>query len=302
MTILLVNNHTPYNAMLAEALWDCEIHCREWDCLLRDVPENVAVTSLPLKRYDAIITDGFDLRAFDFPATRRVFIQHCECCHTEGPEFERWRNVFWRSDKVVSVSGHKQATLREFSLNPKSTVINFGFSTATWNRKNQWQEGLIGCVWNGLATNPEALEVWRQVCEGFNAVVIGHGNEGIDFCPVIRPETESEYHREAEKLNVLVHPMAGNQCGMAPMELMMLGTPVVSGSVAELWEFCHDGWNIALSRDRGDKAVEFMRQWAYHLCNTQPAARAMGSAGSFTVAKHRSLRRLRNKWLEVLKA
>lgn len=284
MDILLNDNHTPHQAMLLASMPDTKFHVVGWQSHFRDFPENAVMISKSEARkraWDLVLDDDIAfVPTFDFNARRRVLLHHCE--HDAGNErsHDSLIKAMARAHIVAVPSKHKIASLRYLGLSDQVVELPFGFDR--WNLDPAKRDPtLVGCFHN--CPNDEIRAFWSACVEGFNSVMIGPVVSGP--FPLGITNGYPSFEEQASKVGVYLNCVVGEAMGMAPMEAMAAGIPVITGCAPEPWEFMFSGWNGFISRNEPMKSIEWIRDRIRFLIDDPVEAVRMGEAGRQTVLR-----------------
>jgi len=101
-------------------------------------------------------------------------------------------------------------------------------------------------------------------------------------------------------IGVFVHVVVGETFGYSPLEAMAFGIPMVTGNCPEPWDFCFDGWNCFISRNKPTDSIDWMRDRIKFLVENKEARSDMGKAARESVIEYFRRLNTRDKWLNVL--
>lgn len=190
--------------------------------------------------------------------------------------------------------------MRELAFHEKVTVIGFGFSPDEWPARDAPIQGRIGSAGSNLNTNLEMRYLAEKLSAGFKFRMIGFDNEQVNFMEVVEPPSFEDYKTELRSLSVFVYLVGGEAFGMAPMEAMASGVPVVCGNMPEANDICFRSFNCWNSLLPAVHSIEWMR-WkiADLLANPEPAAE-MGRQARNTILSLCALNRIAYQWKLVL--
>lgn len=300
MKVLIHNRHTPHLWTMINAMPEIEWVIGGWNDNFRTRPSGriiKAVEDLIDASYDAIIDDDVTLPAYAAQAPVRIYLEHCE--HDGGNQLRHSHlcAAFTRSTSVVSVSEHKRATMRELGNDPKCHVIRLHVPPSEFPLRKFNPSRLVGTAHNFM--NDAMADLFRQLTDGFERVIIGFGNERHGF-PTYEPKSFSDYKNKMMSLGVFVYTSVGEQLGCCPTEAMMMGIPVVTGSQPEAWNFMFSDYNAFIHRNAPKDCVPWCRERISELLNNPDKAKSMGRAGREAVMQYCTLQEFRRGWFKVL--
>lgn len=282
MKILLNDNHTPHQSMILASIPDLKVHVIAWQSHFRDFPPNAVMISkheAKNRDWDLVLDDDISfLPTFEFRARRRVLLHHCE--HDGGNEVIHGAltEAIERADIVAVPSKHKIASFRELGLSSKVVELPFGFER--WNLDPSKRDPtLVGCFHN--CPNDEIRDFWSACVEGFESVMIGPVVSGP--FPLGITNGFLSFEEQASKVGIYLNCVVGEAMGMAPMEAMSAGIPMITGCAPEPWEFAFSGWNCFISRNEPMKSIDWIRSKIEFLIDNPDEARRMGEAGRQTI-------------------
>lgn len=299
MRVLLNDNHTPHAYMVAQSLPEVQFDTWGWNGGLRPLPENVRLRDRQEclhDEYAAVIDDDYALPTFAAQTLRRVFLLHCE--YNLGTELPP---AFAACDRLVVVSEHRRATMREMGLHSKVSVIPPGFAVQDWSQAEYGNgEVVVGTVGNGWNWNEENRLFAEQLAQRFPLTVIGHNNEAVRGARLVANWGLEGYQQALAGIGIFVYCVGGEVLGMAPMEAMACGLPVVLGNYPEAGNFAFSDWNCLITRRPPLESVEWITQQVQRLQQSPELRHRIGMAGRQTMAALYSLELCGNRWREVL--
>lgn len=284
MNILLNDRHTPHQSMILASMPDVKIHVIGWQSHFRDFSPNAAMISKKEAKnleWDLVLDDDIEfLPTFELSARRRVLFHHCEHDAGNARSHGILIKAMDRADIVAVPSKHKIASLRDIGLSDKVVELPFGFER--WDLDlSKRDPTLVGCFHN--CPNDEIRTFWSACVKGFNSVMIGPVISGP--FPLGITNGYPSFEEQASKVGIYLNCVVGEAMGMAPMEAMAAGIPVITGCAPEPWEFIFSGWNGWLSRNEPMKSIEWIRDRIRFLIDDPAEAVRMGEAGRQTVLR-----------------
>jgi hypothetical protein len=284
MNILLNDNHTPHQAMILRSMPDLRIHVLSWQSHFRDIEPNavfISKKSAMTIEWDLVFDDDVSYTpSFEFKSRRRVLLHHCE--HDDGSKVRHDALVraVDKADIVAVPSKHKIASFRELGLSSKVVELPFGFER--WDLDSSKRDpSLVGCFHN--CPNDEIRAYWSACVEGFNSVMIGPVVSGP--FPLGITNGFLSFEEQASRVGIYLNCVVGEAMGMAPMEAMAAGIPVVTACAPEPWEFIFSGWNGFLSRNEPMRSIDWIRDRIRFLIDNPAEAVRMGEAGRQTILR-----------------
>ena len=290
----MCNSHIPHAYMVATSMPTHRFHVLAWG-ISRPVPENVTVLKNDEWKdmeFDAAIDASWDVPTFSAKAGRKVFLMHCH--HFNGEE----SLAFSTCDRFVTVSGHKRASLMWKSLDPKVSVIPFGFCGTQWPIRSNRSRVKVGMMYSNVRGDKEIEEYWLKISNGFNPISIGWNNP--ESLGSIAGENWDHQKQLMDEIAVGVNPVVGETIGMSPMEMMVMGIPVVTACSPEPWEWGFSGWNCFLSRNGPFESVDWIRDKIRFLLDYPDVADSIGMAGRQTILNRFPLLETGKMWERVL--
>jgi Glycosyltransferase len=281
------------------------VYAPVWNGFFAGSPDHANVrVERPETVADVAVFDALSESSPD--AKRRVFIMHCETPAFSCGHYSEIRKAFaWATD-VVWVTAHKRATFESVLLFsneqsgfdgplPRFHTIPFWIPThATSNPKR----GLVGTIVNGMT--PEKVEFWNACADGLqDLVVVGYHNE-IENVKRVSPYGRGEYIGAIQQIDVFLNTVIGNSFGMAVLEAMACGIPVVTSTSRDIpVEFVSEV-NILMCGNRGHAAVEETRGYIRRLLSDRGFRDQVGDAGRETVRELYSLDRFQSAFRNVM--
>lgn len=297
MTILLNILHTPWQFMLATAFPEVQFHATDWNLTFREVPANVRVVTgeeFLDHQYDLVIYDNHHTApVWKLLAIRSVFVLHCEQDLDVEANREHIARVFSECDHIVSVGEHKLWTLREWASHPKSVVIRHAVFDLP---PGEPIKGLIGTSHNAMST--EHITVWNDVQAGFPSLAIGHVNNAGPW-PKAMPFGYDAYLTELRKLDVYINIVSGDSFGLAPLDAMSLGIPVITGLSRDIPAPFISGWNCMVTNTRACWSQPTMRHWAKLLTEDRDLRNRIGTEGRKAALDFYSLDLFVSNWTRI---
>lgn len=298
MNILLHDSHSPHAANLANAFPQFQFFCPLWNVHFRPIPQNVTTISKDSAKstFDVIIEDDFSLPFRHLSCGRKIFLHHNE---HDGGDITKSNNLNramdW-CDKMVVVSDHKRATMREIGLNPKVVTIELDFNVKEWSEIKASDSGIVG-AWHNCMLK-QHCDFFGEIVSGYPHLLIGNDNDSTGFT-IYNPRTFDDLRKHAAKISVFVYPVIGEVFGLSPMEAMAAGIPVIIGNSPEPWAFCFNGWNCFISRNEALKSIGWIRERVQFLVENREERIKMGEAGRKSVTEY--FRRLdtKSKWMKA---
>jgi hypothetical protein len=284
--------------MFATAFSEAEIHVTGWMHVLRDKPSNVTIVGPERwveEQYDALVDDCGCPLASSVQAKRRISVVHIEQ-NLGDPNCRRAiEKVYDSNDYVVAVSERKKFTLREFSDRKETKVALF---VAPDFEPSDLRSGVIGCVQNAMCE--EKMAVWNAVSSNPDCVAIGFGNS-VKFGESVFPQSQTEYMAALKRLSVFVNVVVGDSFGMASVEAMAMGIPMVTGFSLDIPKNFISGWNCLMTNSRGNVLAQQIASFAVELRNNEGLRKSIGEAGRKTVRSLFTKSAFRSAFLEVLR-
>jgi hypothetical protein len=300
VTVLLNIHHTPWQFMLVMAFPEIQFHATDWNRILREPPANVRVLKAGEfmdHEYDVVIYDNVHThKVWESNSRKSVFVFHCEKDLGVSLDREAVVKAFDACDHVVSVGTHKLWTLRDFARHPKARAIRHA---AFPMEPSSPIRGLVGTSHNAMSS--EQISVWNDIHAGFPSLVIGHAN-GSGPWPKSSPTGLPAYIAELSKIDVFVNVVSGDSFGMAPMEAMCLGIPIITGLSRDIPDQFIPGWNCIITHGRAHETPKDIRHWAKVLINDRGLRDSIGLEGRKAALEFFSLEQFQKNWRLIFEA
>ncbi len=281
MKILVHDRHGPHADMIARALGRHKIIAPAWNQTLRELAPNV--TMVPLEeclnaKYDAVIEDAPEMTCLQARVRKKLWLQHCE--YNGDDVLPKAVEV---ADYVLVVSEHKRATMREMGLLEKVRILPFGFDVSQWPSCCGGSGVGLGTAFNSADDNPEVRAIMEAISARVPLTVIGHHNSTVRGCQLVSPVGLSSYQDQMSRIAIWVSCVGGEALGMAALEAMAMGLPVVMGNYPEAGNFAFDNWNCMISRLPPQEAVPWMIDRIQFLLDHPADRERLGAAARKTI-------------------
>jgi hypothetical protein len=248
-------------------------------------------------QYNVVIYDNrHTAPVWELTVPKSVYVFHCERDLGVPLDRESVVKAFDTCDHVVAVGAHKLWTMRDFARHPKAHAIRhvaFPQEVSTPIR------GLVGTSHNAMSS--EQIAVWNDIHPNFPSLVIGHAN-GVGPWPKATPNGHSAYLKELSKIDVFINVVCGDSFGMAPMEAMALGIPIITGLSRDIPDQFISGWNCIVTNGRIHETTEVARHWAKVLIEDRGFRDSVGLEGRKAAMEFFSLEQFQKNWRLIFEA
>ena len=307
MTLHIEISHSPWQRMFVDALHGdfATVYAPVWNGFFAGEPTHANVrVERPETVADVAVFDALSETLPD--AKRRVFIMHCETPAFSCEHYSAIKKAFQWATDVVWVTAHKRATfesvLRFANAHsrfdgpyPRFHTIPFWIPTDPVSNPKQ---GLVGTIINGMTQ--EKADFWAACTDGLeDLIVVGYHNEPVRGNKV-SPYGRDEYADAIQQIDVFLNTVLGNSFGMAVLEAMARGIPVVTGVSRDIPVEFVGGVNILMCGNRGHAAVEEARGYIQRLLSDRGFRNQISDAGRETVRALYSLDRFQSSFRTVL--
>lgn len=297
MRVLINDRHCPHAYMVATALSNVRFTASAWNGAFRPIPRNVRVVPFPNcldYSYDAVIEDDPALPSFQAKARNKIWIQHCEY------NLEDYLPpIVEKANRIVVVTDHKRATMREFGFSPKVATIGFGFDIKQWPIAPLTSRA-VGTAFNAANNNSEVMAFFEVISSRVPFTIIGYNNDQARGCSFISPYGLEEYQKALAGLSIWINCVEGETLGMSPLEAMATGIPVVMGNYPEAGLFAFNNWNCVINRNAPRSCVPWILDKVQWLVENQEDRLRIGLAGRKTIESVFPVESIAHKWMEVL--
>jgi glycosyltransferase involved in cell wall biosynthesis len=229
------------------------------------------------------LEDQYDLLSPAQRALPKIYLEH-------DPPREHpvdMRHIVWRRDVLVVHCTHFNRLMWDNGPAP-TRVIEHGVIEPETAYSGEIERGLV--VINNLASRGRrlGLDVFQEVCKRVPVDLVGMGSEELGGLGEIR-------HRDlpafAARYRFLFNPIRYTSMGLAVIEAMLTGMPVVALATTEVATVIRDGDNGIAHTDL-DHLVQGMKR----LLADRDEARELGARGQETARRRFGMRRFVADW------